>query len=126
VDATTAANPTSYLMKSFTYFYSGAYGSDEIDVKPAPIASATVSAEGLSVHLKVDGRRALCDHRTHQERFAVRLPIIGRDIPQSFLAAQMGRRQMVFGRCLVLAHFPNRLRFTRFSPRRNMGAAARG
>ncbi len=82
VDATTAANPTSYSMKSFTYFYSGAYGSDEIDVKPAPIASATVSADGLSVHLKVDARRALCDHGTHQERFAVRLPIIGRDIPQ--------------------------------------------
>ena len=67
VDAGTAGNPASYSMKSFTYFYSGAYGSDEIDVKPAPITAATVSADRLSVRLKVEGRRELYVHELHAD-----------------------------------------------------------
>ena len=67
VDAATAGNPASYSMKSFTYFYSGAYGSDEIDVKPAPITAATVSADGLSVRLRVEGRRELYVHELHAD-----------------------------------------------------------
>ena len=62
VDATTAGDPASYSMKSYTYLYSGAYGSEEIEAQPCPIVSATVSADRLSVALKVDGRRELYVH----------------------------------------------------------------
>lgn len=61
-DAATAGNAASYSMKSYTYLYSGAYGSDEIHTKPCAITSATVSADRLRVTLKVDGRRALYVH----------------------------------------------------------------
>jgi hypothetical protein len=65
VDVALAGNPASYAMKNYTYFYSGAYGSDEIQVQPNPIAAATVSADHLRVHLKVDGRRELYVHELH-------------------------------------------------------------
>ena len=61
-DRRTASDTASYSVKNYTYFYSGAYGSEEIDMKPASITSATVSADGLSVRLKVDGLRALYVH----------------------------------------------------------------
>jgi len=67
VDAATAGSVASYSMKSFTYFYSGAYGSDEIDVKPAPITAAAVSADCLSVRLKVEGPRELYVHELHAD-----------------------------------------------------------
>ena len=62
VDAATAGDPASYAMKSYTLFYSSAYGSDEIDNQSLAIASATVSADRLRVILKVDGRRELYIH----------------------------------------------------------------
>jgi glucose/arabinose dehydrogenase len=62
VDATAAGNSAAYSMKSYTYLYSGAYGSDEIETQPCKIASVTVSADRLSVALKVEGRRALYVH----------------------------------------------------------------
>ncbi len=62
VDAATAGDPASYSMKSYTYFYSGAYGSEEIENQPCPVVRATVSADRLRVLLKVDGRRALYVH----------------------------------------------------------------
>jgi hypothetical protein len=67
VDAASAGNPAAYAMKSFTYFYSNAYGSDEIDAKPLPITSATVSADSLRVRLKVDGLRELYVHELHAD-----------------------------------------------------------
>lgn len=65
VSADFAGNPASYSMKSFTYLYSSAYGSDEIEAQPAPITAATVSPDGLSVRLKVDGLRELYVHELH-------------------------------------------------------------
>jgi glucose/arabinose dehydrogenase len=67
VDAATAANPASYSMKNYTYFYSGAYGSDEIQVQSNSIASAIVSDDHLRVHLKIDGRRELYVHELRCE-----------------------------------------------------------
>lgn len=65
VDPAAAGNPASYTMKNFTYFYSGAYGSDEIEMQPNAITSAVVSDDHLRVHLKVDGRRELYVHELH-------------------------------------------------------------
>jgi hypothetical protein len=62
VDPTTAADPASYSMESYTYHYSGAYGSDEIEKQKHNIQSATVSADGLTVRLKVDALRELYVH----------------------------------------------------------------
>jgi glucose/arabinose dehydrogenase len=59
VNAASAADAASYAMKSHTYFYSGAYGSEEIEARANAITSATVSADGRSVRLKVEGLREL-------------------------------------------------------------------
>ncbi|MEP6667982.1 MAG: hypothetical protein ABJF10_02450 [Chthoniobacter sp.] len=67
VDPATAAKPASYTMKNYTYFYSGAYGSDEIQNEANPITAATVSADHLRVRLKVDGRRELYVHELRCE-----------------------------------------------------------
>lgn len=67
VDAATAGNPASYAMSSYTYLYSSAYGSDEIDGQTLKITSAEVSADKLSVRLKVDGLRALYVHELHAD-----------------------------------------------------------
>ena len=67
VDAASAGDAASYSMKSYTYFYSSAYGSDEIDGKAVKIVSATVGADGQSVRLKVDGRRELYVHELHAD-----------------------------------------------------------
>lgn len=67
VDATTAGNPASYAMSSYTYLYSGAYGSDEIDPQTLKITSAVVSDDKLSVQLKVEGLRPLYVHELHAD-----------------------------------------------------------
>ncbi len=54
VDATTAANPASFTMETFTHHYHEEYGSPEIEQDDRIIKSATVSADGLSVRLVVD------------------------------------------------------------------------
>lgn len=66
-DPATAADPASYRMESFTYLYSGAYGSDEIEKQQHPIESAAVSRDGLSVRLKVAGLRELYVHELRAE-----------------------------------------------------------
>lgn len=67
VDATTAGNVASYTMSSYTYLYSSAYGSDEIDGQTLKITSAEVSADKLSVRLKVNGLRSLYVHELHAD-----------------------------------------------------------
>ena len=62
VDAATAAQTASYALKSYTYLYSSAYGSAEIDVRPVPITSVTVSADRRRVRLKAGGLRELYVH----------------------------------------------------------------
>ena len=63
VDMVRAADVASYRMTSHTYLYSGAYGSEEIQVAPNAIVSAQVAADGLGVRLKVDGLR---EHHVHE------------------------------------------------------------
>lgn len=67
VDATAAGDTASYRMKSYTYLYSSAYGSDEIDPRELAITSARVSADNLSVELQVAGLRELYVHELQAE-----------------------------------------------------------
>jgi len=62
VDPTTASNPASYEMSSYTYQYHSTYGSDEILKKTPTIESATVSSDGYRVQLKIQGLRELFVH----------------------------------------------------------------
>ncbi|TWT55375.1 DUF7133 domain-containing protein [Allorhodopirellula solitaria] len=57
IDGKTGSDPASYLMSSYTYLYQSSYGSEEIQRKAMPIRKATVSEDGLRVHLTVDGCR---------------------------------------------------------------------
>lgn len=55
VDAKTAADAANYPMKSWTYIYQSSYGSPEVDESVPEVETAKVSADGLSVRLKVKG-----------------------------------------------------------------------
>jgi hypothetical protein len=57
VDPETAGQPSSYELGSFTYNRFANYGSPEIDHERHVITRATVSADGRSVRLTVDGLR---------------------------------------------------------------------
>jgi len=63
VDPASAALTTSYNLKSYTYLYSNAYGSAEIDPQPLTVTSATISADRRRVRLRIDGLRALYVHK---------------------------------------------------------------
>lgn len=65
VDAKTAGEVTSYAMESFTYLYSGAYGSEEIEKQRCEVTAAEVSEDGLRVRLRVKGLRELFVHELH-------------------------------------------------------------
>jgi hypothetical protein len=58
VDPKAAGDPKSYELSSYTYHFHQTYGSEEIDAKPCAIRSATVSRDGRSVRLIVDGLRS--------------------------------------------------------------------
>jgi hypothetical protein len=67
VDVARAGDVASYRMTNYTLFYSGAYGSDEIQTAPNPITGVQVAADGLSVRLKVEGLRELYIHELHAD-----------------------------------------------------------
>lgn len=67
VDAESAGRIASYSLKSYTYFYSSAYGSAEIDVRPLMITTATVSSDRRRVRLQVEGLRELYVHELRAE-----------------------------------------------------------
>ncbi|MFA6544519.1 MAG: hypothetical protein WCS99_08850 [Limisphaerales bacterium] len=67
VDAKSAGNPASYSMSSYTYLYSHAYGSDEIETLPVKITGATVGKDGRSVRLRAGGLRELFVHELHAD-----------------------------------------------------------
>ncbi|MSU31090.1 MAG: hypothetical protein EXS25_00220 [Pedosphaera sp.] len=52
VDPISAADPTSYQFRTFTYIYQSNYGSPEVDESKSNIQLAIVSADRRSVHLK--------------------------------------------------------------------------
>ncbi len=62
VEKTSAADPASYEMNSYTYLYQSTYGSDEIQKQDLVITSAPVSEDGLSVRLTVNNLRELFVH----------------------------------------------------------------
>jgi hypothetical protein len=53
VDAASAANVASYKSEAWTYIYQSSYGSPEVDKVTPVVESATVSADGKSVRLKL-------------------------------------------------------------------------
>ena len=65
VDAASAADPAAYRWSGYTYLYSGAYGSDEIESKPLTVERAEVAPDGLSVRLRLGGLRP---HFVHEVR----------------------------------------------------------
>jgi len=64
VDPSTAV-PESFSMRSFTYLYSSAYGSDEIELERLPISSVTLADDRLSLRLSIGGLRELFVHELH-------------------------------------------------------------
>jgi hypothetical protein len=67
LDPETALDPKSYSMKSYTYFYSSAYGSEEIDVASPRINGVEFGADKQSVRLRVEGLRPLYVHELHAD-----------------------------------------------------------
>ena len=62
VEKTSAADPASWEMNSYTYLYQSTYGSDEIQKQDLVITSATVSGDGLRVRLAINNLRELFVH----------------------------------------------------------------
>lgn len=50
-----ASDPDAYVLETFTHIYQGGYGSPEVDQTKPTVTSATLSDDGYSVRLKVDG-----------------------------------------------------------------------
>jgi len=55
VDRSSAADPASYTLESYTYIYQSTYGSPEVDRTYPAIKSVVVSSDGLSAHMVVEG-----------------------------------------------------------------------
>lgn len=55
LDETTAANPASWAMNTWTYIYQSKYGSPEVDQTTPVIKNAKVSADKKSVRLTIEG-----------------------------------------------------------------------
>jgi glucose/arabinose dehydrogenase len=62
VEAISAAEPASYALKSYTYLYSSAYGSDEIDAVELTVSRVSLDRTGYRARLKVEGLRELYVH----------------------------------------------------------------
>jgi glucose/arabinose dehydrogenase len=62
LDPVSAADPGTYNLESYTYLYSGAYGSEEIHKQSHPVESVTLHPDGLGVRLLVPGLRELHVH----------------------------------------------------------------
>ena len=65
VNAATALDTNSYLLHNYTYTYSGAYGSDEIDSHRLTVSDISLSDDLLSVHLSVEGLKPHYVHELH-------------------------------------------------------------
>ncbi len=65
MDPATAASPASYRMETYTYIYQASYGSPEVDNTMPTIKSATVSPDGLSARLVVEGLQEGHIHELH-------------------------------------------------------------
>ncbi len=81
VDPATAGNVASYSMREFTYIYQAQYGSPEVDDVLPKITAAIVSADGKSVHLKIDTLTKGHIHELHLDgvRSASGLPLLHKE-----------------------------------------------
>jgi hypothetical protein len=58
VDKSAAATPANWSLSHYHYLYRQAYGSPQQDITPVKVTSATVSADGRTVRLKLPELRA--------------------------------------------------------------------
>lgn len=65
VDRESAGAPGAYRMESYTYLLHAAYGSAEVDSRDLEVTAATVSDDGRSVTLEIEGLRAGYVHELH-------------------------------------------------------------
>ncbi len=65
IDAASAADVTSYSLETYTYIYQASYGSPEVDHTTPAIKAARVSADGLGVHLQIEGLQIGHVHELH-------------------------------------------------------------
>ncbi len=57
VDRSAAATPANWSLAHYHYLYRQQYGSPQQEITPAPVSSATVSADGRTVRLKLSELR---------------------------------------------------------------------
>lgn len=78
VDAAASGDVTSYKINTYTYIYQSSYGSPEVDHSDPTIESATVSADGKSVKLKINGLQKGHVHELHAAgvKSATGLPLL--------------------------------------------------
>jgi hypothetical protein len=62
VDRASALDPKSWSMSSYTYWYFEPYGSPEIQTKQLVVTPKSVSDDGLSIEIAVDGLRPTFVH----------------------------------------------------------------
>jgi hypothetical protein len=62
VERAAAADPASYVIRSFTHVYQSAYGSPEVDQEACPVELVDVSADGRRVRLVVGNLRPCVVH----------------------------------------------------------------
>lgn len=55
VDRAIASKPESYSLTTYTHIYQQGYGSPEVDHTKPTVTRASVSDDGLQVHLRIDG-----------------------------------------------------------------------
>ena len=67
VDASTAGNPESYRLTTYTYEYRSQYGSPEVDHTTPEITDAIVSDDRRSVQLTVNGLQIGHVHELHSD-----------------------------------------------------------
>ncbi len=67
IDRTTAMNPESYRMISYTYLLHSPYGSPEVDTQKLVVRPISVSDDGKVVELAIDGMRDGFVHELHAD-----------------------------------------------------------
>jgi hypothetical protein len=60
VDTTTGADPASYVVKTFTHKYHGAYGGPEVDQTEPIVKSVVLAEDGMSALIEVDQVKGHC------------------------------------------------------------------
>ena len=65
VDRSAAATPANWSLSHYHYLYRAAYGSPQQEITPVKVTSATVSADGRTVRLKLPELRAAKIYELH-------------------------------------------------------------